>query len=94
MGLGSLPDWQLEMVGQKMKGRQRFLWKAVDAAGEVLDFCVTDEPDEHLTTPFTSIHGAIYNTFNTQRHLISRNTMRRFRESAMAEWNAASAAAR
>lgn len=42
---------------------------------------------------FTSTHSAIYNTFAIQRHLISRNTMRRFRESAMAEWNAASAAA-
>jgi transposase-like protein len=42
---------------------------------------------------FTSTHGAIYNTFNIQRHLISRNTMRDFRTSAMAEWEAASAAA-
>jgi len=42
---------------------------------------------------FVSIHGAIYNTFNIQRHLISRNTMRTFR-AAMAEWNAASVAAR
>lgn len=41
---------------------------------------------------FVSTHGAINNTFNIQRHLISRNTMRRFRDSAMAEWNAASAA--
>jgi putative transposase len=42
---------------------------------------------------FVSTHSAIYNTFNIQRHLISRNTMRQFRASAMAEWNAASAAA-
>ncbi|CAM3235254.1 hypothetical protein SPAN111604_12290 [Sphingomonas antarctica] len=42
---------------------------------------------------FVSTHSAIYNTFNIQRHLISRNTMRLFRTSAMAEWNAASAAA-
>ncbi len=41
---------------------------------------------------FVSTHSAIYNTFNIQRHLISRNTMRRFRTSAMEEWNAASAA--
>ena len=27
---------------------------------------------------FVSTHSAIYNTFNIQRHLISRNTMRRF----------------
>jgi transposase-like protein len=42
---------------------------------------------------FVSTHSAIYNTFNLQRHLISRNTMRSFRSSAMAEWSAASAAA-
>ena len=42
---------------------------------------------------FVSTHSAIYNTFNFQRHLVSRNTMRHFRSAAMAEWNAASAAA-
>ena len=42
---------------------------------------------------FTSTHSAIYNTFNIQRHLISRNTMRHFRTAATEEWNAASAAA-
>ena len=42
---------------------------------------------------FVSTHSAIYNTFNTQRHLISRNTMRKFRSAAMAEWLTASAAA-
>lgn len=41
---------------------------------------------------FVSTHSAIYNTFNIQRHLVSRSTMRDFRTSAMAEWNAASAA--
>jgi transposase-like protein len=42
---------------------------------------------------FVSIRSAIYNTFNIERHLNSRNTMRRYRSAAMAEWNAASAAA-
>ena len=42
---------------------------------------------------FVSTHSAIYNTFNIQRHLINRNTMRQFRTSAMEEWLAASAAA-
>jgi putative transposase len=41
---------------------------------------------------FVSTHSAIYNTFNIQRHLVSRSTMRDFRASAMAEWNAVSAA--
>ena len=42
---------------------------------------------------FVSTYGAIYNTFNIERHLISRKTMRRFRTSAMEEWLTASAAA-
>ncbi|MEY4879361.1 MAG: hypothetical protein RJB62_830 [Pseudomonadota bacterium] len=41
---------------------------------------------------FVSIHGAIYNLFNVQRHLISRSTLRTFRATAMEGWNAASAA--
>ncbi len=35
---------------------------------------------------FLAILAAAYNLFNTQRHLISRRTLRRFRASAMAEW--------
>jgi putative transposase len=35
---------------------------------------------------FLSIHAAIYNTFYTQRHLISRRTLRELRTAAMEEW--------
>ena len=35
---------------------------------------------------FLTIHAAIYNTFNVQRHLISRPTLRRFRAEADAAW--------
>ena len=42
---------------------------------------------------FVSIHSAIYNTLNLERHLVSRKTMRHCRSAAMAEWNAASAVA-
>jgi transposase-like protein len=31
---------------------------------------------------FLSIHSAVYNTFNVQRHLISRRTFRHFRAGA------------
>ena len=40
---------------------------------------------------FLSAHSSIYNTFNIQRYLISRKTMRIFRSATMAEWSAASA---
>jgi transposase-like protein len=42
---------------------------------------------------FLSMHGAIHNTFNFQRHLISRSTLRIFRAEATAEWQDAVAAA-
>jgi putative transposase len=42
---------------------------------------------------FLSIHGAVHNTFNLQRHLISRSTLRIFRAEATAEWQDAVAAA-
>ena len=41
---------------------------------------------------FVSTHSAIYNCFNTERHLVSRKTMRTYRDRAFAEWQAASAA--
>ena len=34
-----------------------------------------------------SAHGQIYNLFNYRRHLISRNTLRKFRPQAQIEWN-------
>jgi len=41
---------------------------------------------------FLSTHAAVYNTFYTQRHLISRRTLRVFRTAAMEQWCAAVAA--
>lgn len=41
---------------------------------------------------FAYTHSAIYNTRNTQPHLVSRNTLRIFRAAAFAERNTASAA--
>jgi transposase-like protein len=40
-----------------------------------------------------SIHSAVHNTFNLQRHLISRRMLRLFRSEAMEQWQRASAAA-
>ena len=42
---------------------------------------------------FVSMHSAVHNTFNLQRHLISRRTLRIFRSEAMERWHAATAAA-
>lgn len=41
---------------------------------------------------FVSTHAAVYDTFNVQRHMITRPTLRRFRDEALATWHAATAA--
>ena len=38
---------------------------------------------------FLSVHAAVHNNFNLQRHLISRSTLRTFRAEAAAQWQAA-----
>jgi putative transposase len=42
---------------------------------------------------FLSVHSAVYNNFNLQRHLVSRSTLRIFRAEATARWQNAIAAA-
>jgi transposase-like protein len=42
---------------------------------------------------FLSIHAAVYNTFNLQRHLVSRPILRTFRAEAAEHWQKAVAAA-
>jgi len=42
---------------------------------------------------FLATHAAVYNTFNTQPHLIRRSTLRQFRVDAHHAWAAATAAA-
>jgi transposase-like protein len=39
-----------------------------------------------------SVHAAVDNTFNVQRHLVSRNTLRALRGEALQNWRAATAA--
>ena len=157
--------WHLDEVYLKIDGRLVYLWRAVDAEGEVLDVLVQTRrnkraalklmrkllkkygfvPDKLVTDDlrsyaaaasdlgiakrhergrwrnnraenshqptrrreykmqgfksvasaqrFLSFHGAAYNTFNIQRHLISARTHRAFRASAMNMWREAVAVA-
>ena len=41
---------------------------------------------------FLSVHAAVYNNFNIQRHLITRPVLRLFRAEAITNWNNATAA--
>ena len=47
----------------------------------------------HQAQKLLSAHGQIYNLFNHRRHLISRNTLRKFRQQAQNEWNIITASA-
>src|SRR5712675_777957 len=42
---------------------------------------------------FLSVHAAVHNTFNLQRHLVSRSALRIFRLEAAAQWRTATLAA-
>ena len=42
---------------------------------------------------FLSVHAAVHNNFNLQRHLVSRSTLRIFRSEAAAQWRSATNAA-
>ena len=46
-----------------------------------------------LTQRFLSAHAAVYKTFNIERHLVSRKTMKAFRTAVMTAWCAATSGA-
>jgi transposase-like protein len=155
------PDdrWHLDEMYISIRGKQMYLWRAVDSEGEVLDFLIQSKRNKaaalklmrkllktHGFAPrvvvtdklrsyasafkelglsarheqglrknnraenshqpvrrrerkmqrfkspgsaqrFLSIHAAVYNNFNIQRHLISRSTLRVFRVEAMRSWH-------
>jgi transposase-like protein len=157
--------WHLDEMYLKIAGRMVYLWRAVDADGEVLDVLVQSKrdrnaalklmrkllkkygfvPDRMITDDlrsygaaardlriesrhergrwstnrvenshqptrrrgrkmqrfrsrgsaqrFLSTHAAVYNTFNVERHLTTRQTHRAFRAAAMSTWRQAAAAA-
>ena len=157
--------WHLDEMVVRIAGERRYLWRAVDHEGEVLEMLVQRRRDGRaalrlmrkllkkqgfapkllvtdklrsyaaafrllrLTCPheqglrknnrvenshqvvrrrerklqrfksarsaqrFLSMHAAVHNTFNLQRHLVSRLTLRIFRAEATAHWQSAVAAA-
>jgi len=149
--------WHLDEVFVKINGERRYLWRAVDHEGEVLESYVTKKRDkraalrflkqalkrhgraekivtdglksysaamrdlgnldrrimgqwknnrvenshlpfrrrEHAMLPFrqtktlqkfVSIHASFYNHFNSERHLVDRQTYKSRRSAALAEW--------
>ena len=47
---------------------------------------------QHSAQRFLDTFSAVYNTFYTQRHLTSRNTLRELRGNAFGAWSEATAA--
>jgi transposase-like protein len=158
-------SWHLDEMYLRIAGRMVYLWRAVDAEGEVLDVLIQSKRNkpaalklmrkllkkygfvpERMTTDklpsyagaarelgiqrrhrtdrwannraenshqptrrrerkmqrfkssgsaqrFLSTHAAVYNVFNVQRHLSSRQTHQELRGEAMNAWRAAAAAA-
>src|SRR5437588_7451555 len=91
-------QWHLDEMFVSIGGKWMYLWRAVDAEGEVLDCLVQSRRDKRAAKKlmrkllkksaksaqrFLSAHGPIYNTFNTCRHLISAANHRTFRREAM-----------
>ena len=157
--------WHLDEMVVSIQGRRRYLWRAVDSEGEVLDILVQSKRDKAaalrllrklltkqgyaprvLVTDklrsyasarrqlglaafheqglrannraenshqvvrrrerkmqrfksagsaqrFLSIQAPVHNTFNLQRHLVSRRTLRLFRAEAIGVWQTATMAA-
>jgi putative transposase len=149
--------WHLDEMYVKVNGEMRYLWRAVDHEGEILESFVTTTRDkaaamkfmkkalrrhgspEAITTDglrsykaamselgnadkqevgrwannrvenshlslrrrersvqrfqrmktlqkFASVHANVHNHFNTERHLVGRQTYKRLRSAALAEW--------
>ena len=55
MGKATKPDWRVEVSLEKVGGKPRYLWRAVDRAGQVLDIYATatrTEADEGAALRF------------------------------------------
>jgi hypothetical protein len=66
----------VEELGGTISRRTRIRWCADASAGRSI----------HGISPALSIRSAVDNTFNLQRHLISRRTLRLFRAKATNQW--------
>ncbi len=52
MGKASLPVWRIEVEPIRLNGKPRYMWKAVDEAGQVLDIYATEARDEAAARKF------------------------------------------
>jgi len=93
----------IDEVFVRIQGRQRYLWRAVDQDGEVVDVLLQERRDatsaerffRHLLTRlgqaqrFVGVHAAVSNLFNLGRHLVAAGHYRTLRRGAFASWDRA-----
>jgi transposase, IS6 family len=62
-------SWRLDETYITIKGRQRFLYRAVDSSGQTIDFLLTDRRD--ATTAKRFFHRALRNEGNSTPRVIN-----------------------
>ncbi len=92
-----LPSYSAALGNLGMKAKHVTVWRSNNRAeNSHLPVRLRERRMQHFKSAgsaqrFLSTHAAVYNTFNVQRHLISRKTLRKFRGDAMATWQSAAA---
>jgi hypothetical protein len=72
----------IDEVFVRIQGRQRYLWRAVDQDGEVVDVLLQQRR-------FVSVHATVSNLFDLGRHLAAVGHYRTLRQGAFASWDRA-----
>jgi putative transposase len=90
--------WHLDEVVISIRGKKHWLWRAIDAEGDVLDILVQTrrnaKADERFLQwlitqygePRVVITDKLRSYFNAERHLHSRNDFKLNRAAALTEW--------
>ena len=97
----------IDEVFVKIRGKQHYLWRAVDQDGEVVyannraelstqptrvrEWGMRRFKSAHQAQRFLSAHAAVFNLFNLGRHLMSAKHYRLFRHRAFVSWEYATA---
>lgn len=86
--------WHVDEVFVKVNDERHYLWRAVDYESEILESYVTKKRDKSAALrffkkaleKFASVHTNVHNHFNSEHHLIDRQTYKANRSAALAEW--------
>ena len=79
----------MDEVFVRIQGTQRYLWRAVDQDGEVVDVLLQERRNADAAGRFVGVHAAVSNLFNLGRHLVAANHYRTLRQGAFTSWDRA-----